>query len=61
VETLRWVRLLAEQLAYPDSRLTGDGTEDDEADLVAAFRVVRNTVTHEVPIVAAHVHTELCP
>lgn len=59
VETLWWVRLLAEQLAYPDNRLTGDGTEDDEADLVAAFRIVRNTVTHKVPIVAAHEHAEL--
>ncbi|WP_010122590.1 hypothetical protein [Corynebacterium nuruki] len=59
VETLWWVRLLAEQLAYPGNRLTGDGTESDEAELVAALRVVRNTVTHKVPIVAAHEHAEM--
>lgn len=58
VETLWWVRLLAEQLAYPGPRLTGDGTGSDESELVAALRVVRNTVTHKVPIVAAHEHAE---
>lgn len=58
VETLWWVRLLAEQLAYPGKELSGDGTESDVSELVAALRVVRNTVTHKVPIVAAHKHAE---
>lgn len=58
METLWWVRLLAEQFAYPGTSLTGDGTESDESDLVSVLRVVRNTVTHKVPIVAAHEHAE---
>lgn len=58
VEALWWVRLLAEQLAYPGKELSGDGTESDASELVAALRVVRNTVTHKVPIVAAHEHAE---
>lgn len=58
METLRWVRLLAEQLAYPGASLTGDGAESDESELVASLRVVRNTVTHKVPIVAVHKHAE---
>lgn len=59
VETLWWVRLLAEQLAYPGKELSGDGTESDVSDLVSALRVVRNTVTHKVPIVAMHEHADL--
>lgn len=61
VETLWWVRLLAEQLAYPGSRLTGDGTDSDAAELVAAMRVVRNTVTHKVPIVSRQVREQTVP
>lgn len=34
VETLWWVCLLAEQLADPGARLTGDNAERDEADLI---------------------------
>lgn len=58
VEALWWVRLLAEQLAYPGKELSVDGTESDASELVAALRVVRNTVTRKVPIVAAHEHAE---
>ncbi len=61
VETLWWVRLLAEQLAYPGSRLTGDETDSDAAELVAALRVVRNTVTHKVPIVSRQVREQTVP
>lgn len=59
MEALWWVRLLAEQLAFPGKELSGDGTESDESELVAAMRVVRNTVTHKVPIVATHEHADL--
>lgn len=58
VETLWWVRLLAEQLSYPGKELSGDGTESDASELVSALRVVRNTVTHKVPIVTVHKHAE---
>lgn len=61
VETLWWVRLLAEQLAFPGRRLRGDGSEHDESELVAALRVVRNTVTHKVPIVASQVERTTAP
>lgn len=61
VETLWWVRLLSEQLAYPSTRLRGDGSKNDESELVAALRVVRNTVTHKVPIVASQVKRTTVP
>lgn len=61
VETLWWVRLLAEQLEYSNTRETGDGTEADESELVAAFRVVRNTVSHKVPIVSSQVKRPTLP
>lgn len=54
VETLWWARLLAEQLGHPNPAhvpLEGDGGANDEADLVAALRVVRNKVSHKVPLV----------